>query len=141
MEKLLSLIETKSLLTVDWHAYIIAANGYMKAGFTEKSLRMLKKSEQHINGRRGFAYEMLLTLYASLGVKYEVYRIWDLYKKLGKLYNRGYFRMISSLIKLDDLDGAENILLEWESVNTSFDFDIPNLLIDVYYRKGPFGEG
>ncbi|KAE9460321.1 hypothetical protein C3L33_07777, partial [Rhododendron williamsianum] len=45
--------------------------------------------------------------------------------------------MISSLIKLDDLDGAENILVEWESVNTSFDFDIPNLLINAYSRKGP----
>ncbi|KAE9457639.1 hypothetical protein C3L33_10459, partial [Rhododendron williamsianum] len=136
MEKLLSLMEANHLFTVDWHAYIIAANGYMKAGVTEKSLTMLKKSEQHINGSRGFAYEMLLTLYASLGDKDEVYRIWGLYKKLGKLYNRGYFRMISSLIKLDDLDGAENVLVEWESVNTSFDFDIPNLLINAYSRKG-----
>ncbi|KAI8551687.1 hypothetical protein RHMOL_Rhmol06G0205500 [Rhododendron molle] len=75
-------------------------------------------------------------VHASLGDKDEVYRIWDLYKKLGKLYNRGYFRMISSLIKLDDLDGAENVLVEWESVNTSFDFDIPNLLINAYSRKG-----
>ncbi|KAI8551689.1 hypothetical protein RHMOL_Rhmol06G0205700 [Rhododendron molle] len=136
MEKLLSLMEANHLFTVDWHAYIIAANGYMKAGVTEKSLTMLKKSEQHINGSRGFAYEMLLTLYASLGDKDEVYRIWGLYKKLGKLYNRGYFRMISSLLKLDDLDGAENLLVEWESVNTSFDFDIPNLLINAYSWKG-----
>ncbi|KAI8551680.1 hypothetical protein RHMOL_Rhmol06G0205000 [Rhododendron molle] len=75
-------------------------------------------------------------VHASLGDIVEVYCIWDLYKQLGKLYNRGYFRMISSLIKLDDLDGAENILVEWESVNTSFDFDIPNLLINAYCRKG-----
>ncbi|KAG5512956.1 hypothetical protein RHGRI_038625 [Rhododendron griersonianum] len=137
MEKLLSLMEANRLFTVDWNAYIIAANGYMKASVMEKSLAMLKKSEKHINGWRGFAYEMLLTLYGSPGDKDEVYRIWGLYKKLGKLYNGGYFRMISSLIKLDDLDGAENILVEWESVNTSFDFDIPNLLINAYSRKGP----
>ncbi|KAF7142144.1 hypothetical protein RHSIM_Rhsim06G0132300 [Rhododendron simsii] len=97
MEKLLSLMEANRLFTIDWHAYIIAANGYMKAGVTEKSLTMLKKSEQHIKGWRGFAYEILLTLFASL----------------------------------------ENILVEWESVNTSFDLDIPNLLINAYSRKGP----
>ncbi|KAL7218543.1 hypothetical protein ACSBR2_011748 [Camellia fascicularis] len=98
---------------------------------------MLKKLEQHIHSqRRGFAYEILLTLYASLGNKDELYRIWNLCKQMGKIYNRSYFRMISSLVKLDDLDGAEKILVEWESVNMSFDFDIPNLLINAYCKKG-----
>ncbi|KAI8551448.1 hypothetical protein RHMOL_Rhmol06G0186600 [Rhododendron molle] len=52
MDKLLSLMEANRLFTVDWHAYITAANGYMKAGVMEKSLTMLKKSEQPINGWR-----------------------------------------------------------------------------------------
>ncbi|PSS16330.1 Pentatricopeptide repeat-containing protein [Actinidia chinensis var. chinensis] len=137
MEKLLSQMEDKSQFTTDWNAYITAANGYLKAGLAKQSLEMLKKSEQHIDDkRRGFAYEMLLTLYASLGNKDELNRIWNLYKKMGKVYNRGYFRMISSLIKLSDLNGAENMLMEWESRNTSFDFDIPNLLINAYCKKG-----
>ncbi|CAL5342591.1 unnamed protein product [Camellia sinensis] len=137
MEKLLTQMESDPRFTMDWNAYVIAANGYLKAGLFEKSLEMLKKSEQHIHSkRRGFAYEILLTLYAGLGNKDELYRIWNLYKQMGKIYNGGYFRMISSLVKLDDLDGAEKILVEWESVNTSFDFDIPNLLINAYCKKG-----
>ncbi|KAA8526392.1 hypothetical protein F0562_008405 [Nyssa sinensis] len=137
MEKLLMWMEADPLLAMDWNTYVIAANGYSKAGLVEKSLEMLKKSEQHISSkRRGFAYEILLTLYASLANKDDVYRIWDLRKKVGKIYNMGYFRMVSSLVKLDDIDGAEKILEEWESVNTSFDFRIPNLLINAYCKKG-----
>ncbi|KAL6998811.1 hypothetical protein U1Q18_001521 [Sarracenia purpurea var. burkii] len=137
MEKFLTQMEGNSEFTMDWNTYIIVANGYLKVGLAEECLAMLKKTEQHIKGkRRRFAYEMLLTLYTSIRNKDELYRIWNLYKKMGEISNGGYFRMISSLIKLDDVDGAEGILVEWESVNTSFDFDIPNLLINAYCKKG-----
>ena len=72
-------MEDKSEFTMDWNAYIIAANGYLKAGLAKKSLEMPKKSKQRIDDRRrGFAYEMLLTMYASLGNIDELYRIWNL---------------------------------------------------------------
>lgn len=137
MEKLLAQMQDNPLIAMDWKTYVILANGYLKAGLVEKSLAMLKKVKQHINGhRRGFSYEILLTLYVILGKKDEMHQIWNLYKKMGKIYNRGYFRMISSLINLDDLDGAEKILAKWESACASFDFDIPNLFIDAYGRGG-----
>ncbi|GFZ12921.1 tetratricopeptide repeat (TPR)-like superfamily protein [Actinidia rufa] len=113
MEKLLMKMEADPAVNMDWHAYIVAANGYLRAGVVEKALEMLKKSEQLVAGKTSrFAYEVLLTLYASIGKKIEVYRIWDLYKKTRKVYNMSYLSMISALVKLDDLDGAEMI---WKS--------------------------
>ncbi|CAK9177597.1 unnamed protein product [Ilex paraguariensis] len=141
MEKLLLKMEANPLITMDWNAYIVVANGYLKGGLVEKAFEMLKKAEKHIReGRRGFSYEILLTMYASIAKKDELYRVWNLYKIKGKILNSGYFYMISSLIKLDDVDGAEKIFKEWESVNASFDFRILNLLINAYGRQGLLGK-
>ncbi|XP_028101015.1 pentatricopeptide repeat-containing protein At2g20710, mitochondrial-like [Camellia sinensis] len=137
MEKLLMKMEAD--VTVDWNAYVVAANCYLRAGMVEKALPMVKKSERLVRGKmRRFAYEVLLTLYASMGNKDEVYRIWNLYKKIGKIYNMGYLSMISSLVKLDDLDGVEKIWEEWNK-KTSFDYRIPNFLINAYCKKGLLG--
>ena len=78
----------------------------------------------------------LLTLYAGIGNKDEVYRIWNLYKNMEKLYNSGYVCMLSSLLKLDDIDGTEKLLGEWESGKTCLDFRVPYLLISAYCKKG-----
>ncbi|KAM7274434.1 hypothetical protein ACFE04_016300 [Oxalis oulophora] len=139
MEKLLSRAENKThpLVTFDWHSYVSAANGYLKIGQTEKVLAMLKKSEQAVDKRNTrFAYECLMTKYASAGNKDEVNRIWNLYKQLGRFYNSGYLRMISSLVNLGDIDYAESIYEEWESKQTMFDLRIFNLLIMGLCRKG-----
>ncbi|KAI8012629.1 Pentatricopeptide repeat-containing protein [Camellia lanceoleosa] len=48
MERLLTQMEGDPQFTMDWNAYVIVANGYLKAGLFEKSLEMLKKLEQHI---------------------------------------------------------------------------------------------
>jgi hypothetical protein len=63
---------------------------------------------------RKVAYEYLLASYASLGNKDEVYRIWNLYKCMGRFHNSGYRSMLMSLVKMDDIDGAEKIVEEWE---------------------------
>lgn len=140
MEKLLMKMEADPMVTMDWHAYVVVANGYLKAGAIETAASMLKKSEQLARGKeRRFAYEVLLTLYASIGNKKEVYRVWELYKTSGRIYNMSYLSMISSLVKLDDLDGAEKIWEEWESVKEYYDSRVPNLLISAYCKKGLLG--
>ncbi|PON32427.1 Pentatricopeptide repeat [Parasponia andersonii] len=137
MEKLLSQMEADHEAVLDFHSYFIAANGYLKAGLPEKAWIKLKRSEQVIGSKeRKIAYEHLLTLYAATGKKEEVYRIWNLYKDMGRVYNSGYLSVLSSLVKLDDIDGAEKILEEWESANTLFDNRIANLLISTYCKKG-----
>ncbi|XP_065873904.1 pentatricopeptide repeat-containing protein At2g20710, mitochondrial-like isoform X2 [Euphorbia lathyris] len=137
METLLMKMEVDPLVKMDFDAYSLAANGYLKAGLLDKTLSMLKKSEQLIrHDSRKSSYELLLKQYASVGKKADVYRIWQRYKPMGRQFNTGYVRMISSLLQLDDLDGAEMIWLEWESKNTHFDIRIPNLMIKAYAEKG-----
>lgn len=47
--------------------------------------------------------------------------------------------MISSLVKLDDLEGAEKIWEEWEVVKDYYDSRIPNLIVSAYCKKGLLG--
>lgn len=138
MEKLLGYMETDPDITLDWRVYVIAAKGYFNFCENKKSLEMLKKAEERVYlNTDGIAYESLLTMYANLGEKEDVYRIWDLYKKTWrKVNNTGYHHMVSSLVKLDDFEGAEKILTEWESVTDFFDFWVVNVLVNGYSKKG-----
>ncbi|KAK0589821.1 hypothetical protein LWI29_018913 [Acer saccharum] len=137
MEKLLSKMAVDPGLTLDWHVYVIVANWYLKTGLIEKGLTMLRKSEPTISGKsKRIAYETLLTLYATAGEISDVYRMWNLLKNLGKVYNSGYLSMISSLMKLDEINGAERIFKEWESELEYFDARVPNVIISAYCRKG-----
>lgn len=123
----------------DWAVYAVAANGYTKAGFVERALAMLKKSEGlamlTFKGRSR-AFDYLLTQYAAIGKKDEVVRLWECYKEKDKVYNKGYRSVISSLLKFDDIDSAEKIFDEWESRELNLDIRIPNALICAFCRKG-----
>ncbi|GAU27160.1 hypothetical protein TSUD_104690 [Trifolium subterraneum] len=139
MEKLLMQMEADPVATLDWYTYATAANGYMKVGIVEKATEMMKKSENSVNNQtRRIAYESLLTMHAAIGNKDEVYRLWNRCKNLRNSFNSSYLCMLSSLVKLDDIDGAEKILQEWESGNTRFDIRIPNMMITAYCKWGQF---
>ncbi|KAK7324718.1 hypothetical protein VNO77_28514 [Canavalia gladiata] len=133
MEKLLMRMEADPLATVNWYTYAAAANGYLRVRNFEKAMTMLKKSEHLAGGKtRRLAYESLLTMYSVVGNKDEVYRLWNRCKSLKNCHNSSYVSMLSSLVKMDDIDGAEKILEEWESTCTHFDVRIPNLMISAY---------
>lgn len=137
MEKLLMWMEANPMATVRWYTYSTAANCYLKAGDFEKATTMLKTSEQLARGMMGrLAYESLQTMYAAIGNKDEVYRLWNRCKKFKNTHNSSYVSMLSSLVKLDDIDGAEKILEEWESGCTHFDHKIPNLMITAFCKWG-----
>ncbi|XP_054812998.1 pentatricopeptide repeat-containing protein At2g20710, mitochondrial [Prosopis cineraria] len=138
MEKFLLQMEAEGA-AMDWHTYALSANAYIKAGLSEKALQMLKRSERLItesSRTRRIAYETLLNMYAAIDNKQEVYRVWSMCKNLGQSRNSVYVSMIGSLLKLDDIDGAQRILDEWESDNTCSDMRIPNMLISAYCKKG-----
>ncbi|XP_061357668.1 pentatricopeptide repeat-containing protein At2g20710, mitochondrial-like [Gastrolobium bilobum] len=137
MEKLLMQMEADPMATVDWCTYTTAANGYLKIGDFEKALVTLKKSEQLVRGKTmRLAYESIQSMYAAIGNKEEVYRLWDKIKSFNYSHNSSYISMLSSLVKLDDIDGAEKILEEWESEHIHFDARIPNLMITAYCKRG-----
>ncbi|XP_023641263.1 putative pentatricopeptide repeat-containing protein At1g28020 [Capsella rubella] len=84
----------------------------------------------------------------------EVNRLWNMYKykanedlkidmstsklemgKIGKTWDEGYRIVISSLLKLDDAEGAEKIYGEWQPEGPDFDTQIPCLLISRYSKE------
>ncbi|KAI7992051.1 Pentatricopeptide repeat-containing protein [Camellia lanceoleosa] len=139
MDKILQRMESDPKVVLDWNAYSVVANGFLKAGLTEKALAMLTKSECLIlttKRRRSMAFDYLVTQYAAIGKKDNVLRLWELHKKTEKIYNKSYISMITSLLKFDDIEGAEKIFEEWESSELSYDFRVPNFLIGAYCRKG-----
>ncbi|PQM40309.1 uncharacterized protein Pyn_32222 [Prunus yedoensis var. nudiflora] len=139
MEKLLVKMEADPLVTMDWRGYFVAAKACSKAGLLEKTSTLLRRSEQLIdNNTRKIGYGRLMTSHAVIGNKDEVYRIWDLHKNTLGLYNKRYRCMVSSLMKLGDIDGAEKIVQEWESGVKCYDIRIPNLLVTAYCRQGLF---
>uniref|UniRef100_A0A6N2M058 Pentacotripeptide-repeat region of PRORP domain-containing protein n=1 Tax=Salix viminalis TaxID=40686 RepID=A0A6N2M058_SALVM len=110
IKKKLMKMEADPLVSIDWYAYVVAANGYLKAGLIDKTLTMLWRSEQLISGKSArFACETLLSLYTAVGNKEQVYRVWNLYKTKGRSLNSSYHCTINSLLKLDGVDGAERI--------------------------------
>jgi pentatricopeptide repeat protein len=50
--------------------------------------------------------------------------------------NTNYIGMLSSLVKLGDMQGAEKCFEEWESNGLCYDVRVPNLLIGAYITKG-----
>ncbi|GMN50810.1 hypothetical protein TIFTF001_019973 [Ficus carica] len=137
VNKIMEKVKTYPSLVPDWNFYSIAAHGHLKVGLVDKAVEMLKKLEELLPtvNRKPFAFDALLKSYARIGNRDEVYRIWELYQK-EKLFNKGYASMISSLLRIDDIEGAEKIYEEWESKGLPFDFFIPDLLIDACFRKG-----
>ncbi|KAJ7946978.1 Pentatricopeptide repeat-containing protein [Quillaja saponaria] len=141
IDKIIEKMESDPRVTMNCIVYASAANGYLNVGLPDKALAMVKKMEglRRAAKRRSSVFDLLLKLYARVGKKDDLYRIWILYKEEGKIYNRGYKSMISSLLILDDIKGALKIFEEWESRNLSYDFSVPNLLIDAYCEKGLLG--
>lgn len=50
--------------------------------------------------------------------------------------NRDFITMLESLVKLDEIEEAEQILKEWESSGNFYDVRVPNVVIIGYSRKG-----
>ncbi|KAK4791895.1 hypothetical protein SAY86_022330 [Trapa natans] len=137
MEKLLSEMGSDPSMKIDWNTFVVIANGYLICGLPEKALAMMKKAEQvtSLNNWKG-NFEILLTLYSQMGNKVALYRLWDEYKKKGTFDNTTYLAMVTSLVKVDDISGAERIVEEWEYGKNFYDIRIPRFLISTYCKKG-----
>ncbi|CAA3013086.1 pentatricopeptide repeat-containing protein At1g02150 [Olea europaea var. sylvestris] len=140
LEKLEQAFEQMLLDTTinpNWTTFSTMATMYLKLGQLEKAEDCLKKVETRITGRDRIPYHYLMSLYGSLGIKEEVHRIWNTYKAtFTTIPNLGYHAVISSLIRLDDVEGAEKIYDEWLSVKSVYDPRIGNLLLSSHVRKG-----
>ncbi|PIN22734.1 hypothetical protein CDL12_04551 [Handroanthus impetiginosus] len=136
MEKLLDEIESQTDISIDWSTYSTVAYHFIKANEKEKALTYMKKLEEKLD-KDALGYNHLISLYAHLGDKGEVMRLWGLQKFVGKKQiNRDYITVLGSLVKLGEMEMAESVLKEWDSSCRIYDFRVPNILLIGYCQKG-----
>lgn len=139
MEKTLMEMELNDQALVYFHHYAKAAKGYIQSGAEEKAYELLKKAESLLDGKPS-NYVILISYYADMQKKEDVYRVLDPYLNLPGLWKRDYGTIISSLVKLDDLERANMIAEQWDGMDSTFDIRIPNLVISGYCKKGDVRE-
>ncbi|PIM97435.1 hypothetical protein CDL12_30095 [Handroanthus impetiginosus] len=128
MEKMLNEMENDTHIVMDWNTYAAVASFYVKAGLKYKANDVLKKAEERLDNKDGIEYNHLISLHAQLGNRDDVFRLWSLEKNACKRYlNRDYINMMESLVRLDELEEAEKLLKEWESLGNCYDFRVPNV--------------
>lgn len=139
MEQVLDEMKLVPTIIPNWTTFSTIASVYIKLGMFEKAEQCLKDLEARITGRDRMPYHYLISLYGSIGNKEEVNRVWNTYKStFSSIPNWGYHAMISALIRLGDIEGAEKMYEEWLPVKTSYDPKVANLLMGWYIREEPF---
>ncbi|XP_073125158.1 pentatricopeptide repeat-containing protein At1g02150-like [Henckelia pumila] len=136
MEQVFEKMRLDTTTSPNWTTFSTMATVYIKLKQFEKAKNCLRMIETRITGQERVPYHYLISLYASAGSKADVYRMWNIYKAaFVRILNLGYQTMISSLIRLDDIDGAEEIYDEWLSVMSVYDPKVGNLLLGSYVRN------
>ncbi|KAL6981354.1 hypothetical protein U1Q18_022983 [Sarracenia purpurea var. burkii] len=137
MEEVLEQMKLENTVNPNWTTFSTMATMYIKLGQFEKAEDCLKKVESRITGRDRIPYHYVISLYGSIGKKEEVYRVWNIYKSIfPHIPNLAYHSVISSLVRIGDIKGAENLYEEWLSVKSTYDPRIVNLLMGWYVRNG-----
>ncbi|XP_019058125.1 PREDICTED: pentatricopeptide repeat-containing protein At1g02150 isoform X2 [Tarenaya hassleriana] len=136
MEQVYQQMKSDVAINPNWTTFSTMATMYIKMGETEKAEDALRKVEARITGRDRIPYHYLLSLYGSTGNKKEVYRVWNVYKSVfPSIPNLGYHALISSLVRIGDIEGAERVYEEWLPVKSSYDPRIANLLMSAYVKN------
>lgn len=136
MEEVFEQMVKDNSIIPNWTTFSTLATMYIKMDLFEKAEECLRKVESRIRGRDRIPYHYLLSLYGNIGKKEEVYRVWNTYKSVfPSIPNLGYHAIISSLVRIGDIEGAEKLYEEWLSVKSSYDARIGNLLLGWYVKK------
>ncbi|KAG9141868.1 hypothetical protein Leryth_013995 [Lithospermum erythrorhizon] len=137
MEQAYKQMEMDTSINPNWTTFSTMATSYIKLKQPEKAEDCLKKLESRITGRDRIPYHYLISLYGSVDNKDEVLRVWNIYTSLfPNVPNLGYHAVISSLVRMDDIEAAEEIYESWLAVKSTYDPRIANLLLAWYVRKG-----
>ncbi|KAG6677353.1 hypothetical protein I3843_14G021200 [Carya illinoinensis] len=137
MEQVFEQMKLDRTINPNWTTFSTMATMYIKMGQSDKAEDCLKKAESRITGRDRMAYHYLISLYGNVGNKEEAYRVWTVYKTIfPTIPNLGYHAIISSLVRLRDVERAEKIYEEWLQVKSSYDPRIGNVLMGWYVREG-----
>lgn len=137
MEQVYAQIKMDRACYPNWTTYSTMSTMYIKHGQIDKAEESLRMVEGKIVGRNRVPYHYLISLYGSIGNRDELFRIWNIYKEnFPVITNTGYRAMVSSLIRMRDIDGAEEMHQQWLTVKATYDPRIPNLLMQWYVANG-----
>ncbi|CAN6858596.1 unnamed protein product, partial [Brassica oleracea] len=122
---------------VGWSSLCTLANVYIKGGFVEKASLVLESAEKKLNRSNRLGYFFLIKLYASLGNKEGVVKLWEASKSVsGRATCANYICVLTSLVKLGDIAEAESVFSEWEGTCCNYDVRVSNVLLGAYMRGG-----
>ncbi|XP_045807732.1 pentatricopeptide repeat-containing protein At1g02370, mitochondrial-like [Trifolium pratense] len=120
---------------IDWKTYSNLAAIYVKAGEFVKAELMLKKMEQVVRPQQRETYHCLLSLYGGTGNVTEVYRVWSKLKTVSPVTNRSYLIMLSTLRRLEDMQGIIKLFKEWESRRVNYDPRLVSVAVETYLSQ------
>ncbi|KAI7746024.1 hypothetical protein M8C21_017234, partial [Ambrosia artemisiifolia] len=137
MEEAYEKLELDASVNPDWTTYSTMATLYIRNQELEKAEDSLRKVETLIKNRDRIPYHYLLSHYGGMGKKEEVQRIWESYKAIFPYVpNMGYQAVISSFIRMEDIEESELLYEEWLSMKSTYDPRIGNLLLGWYVKNG-----
>ncbi|WVZ86605.1 hypothetical protein U9M48_033359 [Paspalum notatum var. saurae] len=137
MEQVFNQMIADESVVANWTTYTTMASMHIKLGNSDKAEEYLKEAEKRTTGRDKKCFHYLITLYSHLGKKEEVYRIWNWYKaSFPTIHNLGYQELLSALLRIGDIEGAELLYEEWASKGSSFDPKTMNILLSWYAKEG-----
>ncbi|XP_014511767.1 pentatricopeptide repeat-containing protein At1g02370, mitochondrial-like [Vigna radiata var. radiata] len=113
--------EMKTEYRIGWETYSNLAAIYVKVKDFEKAEMMLKELEKRVKPRQRDAYHFLLGHYAATGNLGKVQRVWNSLKSVSPVTNFSYMVMLSTLRRLNDIEGLTKCFKEWEASCVSYD--------------------
>ncbi|XP_050363996.1 pentatricopeptide repeat-containing protein At4g02820, mitochondrial [Argentina anserina] len=126
----------KAKVSPDWVTLSTLTNLYIKSSQVEKAAATSKEMEKMVSRKHRVAYSSLISLLANIGDKAGVQRVWKKLKScFPKMNDAEYTCMIASLMKLKEIEEAEKIYTEWESVTGTHDPRVSNIILAAYINK------
>lgn len=126
-------------MVVDWNIYVVVVNFYIKVGFVDKVIDVLKKVEVRLDNKDSIGYNYLIFLNVKLGKKDEILRLWEFEKIVCKrCLNRDFVNVLEFLVKIGVIEEVENVLKDWELFDNCYIFKVLNIVIVGFLDKGLF---
>ncbi|KAJ0265587.1 Pentatricopeptide repeat-containing protein [Hirschfeldia incana] len=133
-----SLMVNKVLRIYAAESKVEAMETFMKKWSGEEGIKLERETMATVAKAysKAGSLDKAIELYGGVeGSKKEVYRLWNECKKNEKLEDYWYKTVIASLLKLDDVEGAEKVYGEWKPVGLNLDLSIPGLLISRFCKE------
>lgn len=137
MEEVFEKMRSDETINPNWSTYSTLAALYIKMRNFGKAEEYLRMVESKITGRDRIPYHYLLSCYGSIGNKEEILRVWNIYKAVfPTIPNTGYHAIISSLLRIGDIEAADEMYEQWLPFKASYDSRIANLFMNHHVKNG-----